>query len=71
MSRTYRRRPRNCYRAVRVESTRRMEAAAVDQLREEGFKPSNRIESRVQNIPSAWDDINISAWDQIPKQFWE
>jgi hypothetical protein len=48
-----------------------MEAAAVDQLREEGFKPSNRIESRVQNIPSAWDDINISAWDQIPKQFWE
>jgi hypothetical protein len=44
--------------------------AVVDELLEGGFNPSNRVKSRVRTIPSAWDDIDISALAEIPKMLW-
>lgn len=71
MGKTHRKLPINRpFRQPRVESTRRQEMAVVDELLEGGFNPSNRVKSRVRTIPSAWDDIDISALAEIPKMLW-
>lgn len=52
------------FRAVKTQGTRRTEAFGVDEVRDNGFNPSNRARTRgnpTGSIPDAYDDIHVAA----------
>jgi len=52
-------------------SIRKIEYSAKEQIEEEGFNPSNRLRHRgnspYDSIPHVYNDIYISAIDELPK----
>ena len=61
MSRTYRNQFQHFLRQPKTESHRRNLVRIIDELSEFGFNADNRTRSLVSSIPSAWDDLVVSA----------
>jgi hypothetical protein len=60
---------RNWYRSPATLRTWKLEAAAVDALRQAGFHPRRRVVARGNGcvLPNAWDDNPIAAGEELPK----
>lgn len=73
MSRTRHNRPNHSIHNMRVQNRRKAEAAALDELLEEGCSPRhiNRLQSYWAQIPEPWDDKPHAAWREYHnKNYW-
>jgi hypothetical protein len=68
MGKTYRRSFYKQFRNPKTKNVRMMEAAALFEIEEEGYIPSNRLLKRSNPtgvIPTSYDDINVAARSEV------
>lgn len=72
MARTNRKKPWNWLRHMKTTSTRRGEQNSTMDMREDGFNPTNRDNTRGNPtnkvIPTVWEDVSPNFFKEVPEK---